>query len=461
MITYKEEFLNNFVQEEIFNSSSFGILLKGLKKVNFVCKNNKIKESQFLNDVKYTLNIIQSIMHKPHFSIKREDIIVRNEVATNLSDSNVIDTINDSSLWKRKGNSFLPEFVYATEHDETIVFYENVIVSRCLDLIKSELELLMKTNERKIHSLESYFGNSAVSFAPYSFMDKLSSQNYLDNVLVEDNDNVNTDYESYIVLLKRCDKLMNSSFYRLTSKAKIARNDLMMTNIFANDIRYNAVFRFYKKYLFNSLNVDELNKQYKCYCLLRIFKALNATQGLKCVSNDVNISKKGSNILFDNPISFENKKFKITLLIKENNGFDLIVFSKDFEAEKKYYINCDVDINNKNSFKINDLIQEKLSLGYEDAFILTLNNTSRNYRRVIEVNFMNDNDSDLNNFINSFMLVFTTKLDVYDNVCPICGKKKVKYEDNLYECVTCHGKYSIRKEKENNLIWIYRLGDVK
>ena len=28
MITYKEEFLNNFVQEEIFNSSSFGILLK-------------------------------------------------------------------------------------------------------------------------------------------------------------------------------------------------------------------------------------------------------------------------------------------------------------------------------------------------------------------------------------------------------------------------------------------------
>ena len=53
MITYKEEFLNNFVQEEIFNSSSFSILLKGLKKVNFVCKNNKIKESQFLNDVKY------------------------------------------------------------------------------------------------------------------------------------------------------------------------------------------------------------------------------------------------------------------------------------------------------------------------------------------------------------------------------------------------------------------------
>ena len=148
-------------------------------------------------------------------------------------------------------------------------------------------------------------------------------------------------------------------------------------------------------------------------------------------------------------------------MIKENNGFDLIVFSKDFEAEKKYYINCDVDINNKNSFKINDLIQEKLSLGYEDAFILTLNNTSRNYRRVIEVNFMNDNDGDLNNFINSFMLVFMTKLDVYDNVCPICGKKKVKYEDNLYECVTCHGKYSIRKEKENNLIWLYRLGDVK
>ena len=45
MITYKEEFLNNFVQEEIFNSSSFSILLKGLKKVNFVCQNNKIKES--------------------------------------------------------------------------------------------------------------------------------------------------------------------------------------------------------------------------------------------------------------------------------------------------------------------------------------------------------------------------------------------------------------------------------
>ena len=98
-------------------------------------------------------------------------------------------------------------------------------------------------------------------------MNKLSSQNYLDNVLVEDNDNVNTDYESYIVLLKRCDKLMNSSFYRLTSKAKIARNDLMMTNIFANDTRYNAVFRFYKKF-HNELFCSILAKiAYFLYCV--------------------------------------------------------------------------------------------------------------------------------------------------------------------------------------------------
>ncbi|MGM9858944.1 MAG: hypothetical protein ACI311_06850 [Bacilli bacterium] len=461
MITYKEEFLNNFVQEEIFNSSSFGILLKGLKKVNFICKDNKIKESQFLNEAKTTLNIIQAIMHKPHFSIKREDIILRSEVATNLSDDNIIDTINDSSLWKRKGDSFLPEFVHTTEHDETIVFYENIIVSRCIDLISNELEILLKTNERKIHSLESYLGNSAVSFAPYSFMDKLSSQDYLENVLVEDVNTLNTDYESYISLLKRCDKLKNSNFYRLTSKAKMARNDLNMTNIFANDNRYNCVFRFYKKYLFNSINTDELNKQYKCYCILRLVKVLNQVPSMKCISSDAALSKKGTITLFNDPVSFENKKFKITLIIKETNGFDLVVYSKDFNQEKKYYISCEVDINNKNSFIINDLLQEKLSLGYEDVFILTLNNTSRNYRRVIEINFVSDKDTELSNFINSFMLVFMTKLDLYDNVCPICGKKKVKYEENVYECVTCHGKYSIKKENDSNFIWVYRLGDVK
>ena len=55
-----------------------------------------------LNDL-YRRIINRNNRLKKLLELGAPDIIVRNEVATNLSDSNVIDTINDSSLWKRKG----------------------------------------------------------------------------------------------------------------------------------------------------------------------------------------------------------------------------------------------------------------------------------------------------------------------------------------------------------------------
>ena len=461
MITYKEEFLNNFKKEKVFDSSSFSVLVKSLKSTKFISNNISIKETEFLSDAAFALNIILAIIRKPHISIKQEDIIVRSESATYLNDFNIRDTINDSLLWKRKGNNFKPEYVHTNEYNETLVLYENIIICNVLDFIKKEIESLMKSNEKKIASLESYFGHAGVSFAPFSLMSQLNTNDYIEDILVEDKEVLERDFDRYNLLLKKCNKLRLSFFYNQVSRSSATRKDLIMTNIFANDRRYNVVFKFYKKYISSNANKDKLERIYQDYCFLRLVKALESSKALKCKSGKNVISTSNDHLVLEEPIVYENNKFIVSINKNDSCGFDLNVLNKISKQTCKYYIASLLDINEYNHHKLLTLIDDKILEGYNDAFAFTLNNTSRSQRRIVEINFSSDTDKDLVNFISSFMLIFKTNSDLYETVCPICGKKKIKEVEAGYECITCHGQYSSFNEKDQTLVWIHRLGDVK
>ena len=71
---------------------------------------------KFFKDVNFVLSVITSIVSKPIYANKAEEIIVRSSQAANLQSDMFIKTIKDARMWKRKGLEMTPEHVYYQQY---------------------------------------------------------------------------------------------------------------------------------------------------------------------------------------------------------------------------------------------------------------------------------------------------------------------------------------------------------
>lgn len=71
---------------------------------------------KFFKDINFILSVISSIISKPVYANKAEEIIVRSSQAANLQSDMFIKTIKDARMWKRKGLDMMPEHEIGRAH---------------------------------------------------------------------------------------------------------------------------------------------------------------------------------------------------------------------------------------------------------------------------------------------------------------------------------------------------------
>ena len=97
MISYREEYFNQFLNEKIFKSSSFKSFKKSVDEVRIYGPELTGKDSKFIAECKNVLDVITSIIRKPQIVSKEEEAIVRSDQAYNIDNDSFKKKIKYSS----------------------------------------------------------------------------------------------------------------------------------------------------------------------------------------------------------------------------------------------------------------------------------------------------------------------------------------------------------------------------
>jgi len=469
MISYKEEYFKTFEKEKIFNSLSFKSLKNNLNTVTFYGPYQDDKEQAFVKEAKEILDIISSIIVKPHITIKGEDSIIRSELATNVDPNSYLKTLADPSLWKRKNGKMSPEQVYTRQTSDTYVLYENILMMRILDFINDELLSVSRIYEKRVGNLRSYFECEAFNYNQYGVLALLNKMKMpVDNILYKGDESVQTTSKSLSKALKKCSTLKSTAFYKEVSKAKTPRKEIILTNILLNDRRYYTCYKFYKKYI-SSQDENYFLPLYQDYILLRIFNDLKDDYTFSEVINrSVNISyDKG--FKFNKPIHIQDKMFTYSFE-KDNNEYGIIIKVKpkkeknkeavDDNKAAKHYLIITLELNNDNYKHFKNEVDKKRSEGYDNVVIVTLRNNTNHYNNIMNVSFYKDDDTldAIKNLFSSFHLMFDCDLNTYANTCPLCGKRSVHSTELNFVCSGCHGTYTTLEINAKQYLWIKGFG---
>lgn len=458
MISFREEYFKSFLKEDILKSSSFSELKKGLKNVSFHGPNLDKEEESFINKAKRIVELIQDIFKKPHLTIKSEKTILRSDIASSIDNQSFLKTIEDSSLWKRKDGLMAPEYVHIKLTTDTYVLYENIFICSVLDFIFYELNNLYRNYEKRAATLENKFETNEVTYSKYGFISRLDDYSYpFDDILSGE---LNSDYKKtklLFSLLKRCTHLKNTAFYKEVSIAKARFKEIIMTNILTKDRRYFLCYKFFKEYI-GTKSEKEFLEMYKDYLFLRIINDLNkgyyyAPRSYRAhITYDDNIEVE--------KLSLYNKYFNY-YIEKYKDGFDIKVkLRKDEVVMTKHFLLPVLEINNDNIESINALVNEKYLEGYESVIVLCLKNNTRVHHNFVTISYEKEDDKEnaINNIFKSYSLVFKCSTEIYEEICPRCGRKGIVVNENDYQCPSCSTSYRKINIDDIECLWLKSLG---
>lgn len=459
MISYREEFFNQFIKEKVFTSSSFKTLKNCLKDLTLYGPYQTKEEQGFVKEAKQILDIITSIFRKPKISNKDEDFIVRSEQASYIDSTSFRETLNDSSLWKRKNGVMTPEHVHVKQVTDTYNLYENSIITRVLDFINDELSNISRIYEKRILNCQSFFESQSFGYGKYGFFEKLNQESFpYRNILYQKEMENEFDHEVVNKLLKKCSNLFATEFYKEVSKFKAKRNEIYLTNILLKDRRYYSCYKFYKKYI-SSRDESYFLPIYQDYVLLRMLHDLSSEYSIDARSNQMNISYQNG-LVFDKDITISDKYFTYQIAKDLNQGFILKTYlKKDKSITSSYYLLLTLDLNQNNYPKIKeqmDLIREQ---GYDDVILITLRNNTNIYDHILSLSFyeIDNSENAIKNLFTNFHLLFDTDISVYSHICPVCGKRISQRKENMYYCFSCDSLWTNISINNKDYLYIKRL----
>lgn len=462
---------NKKVQTLVKKNTSFLFFLSNLKKSNidFVTKFDfeaTLKRAEELNEV---LNIISSIVSKPHFITTTSEIVLRSELSSRLSRESFNETIKDTKLWKHKGNELIPEYVHTVESIDTIVTYENKFIARLIDFISDEASDLLNDLLPLMESLEEKYEHKGIGFNEHSLLNDLSELPYpYNDIFINEGGNKRKLFNLIKKVNKRALILRNTDFYIQNKKEQLVF-PILLTNILIHDKLYAYSYRFYKdNYLGNTK--DDASKDYDFYnyFVANFFYELTRNKGIR-----LSESKKSkiyldeeNNLRFEN-IVFRNKLFTFTLNDDLTNlGIKLdISFNNEYKKENENlklngstnYIKLVFSYKEINKVSVKDDLMN-LNETYDNVILATLYNDIKDYINVMSLSLYKDNHEIMfKNLINSLSLVFNDTKGIFIAKCPICGENEIKLNKLDYECESCHAKFSLFDFKKSSYMWIKSL----
>ncbi len=415
-------------------NTSVGTFYKNLDTLN--CRS--LQDLSFHSDLKFfakcnfILNVIISIIAHPHLTNKGEDIIIRREQASSLTNEMFLKTIHDPRLWKNNNGNYEPESVYYYQNVDDIRIYENIFIVMLLNMLETEAN---KYNDFYASLIKTVNKNDSLSLeddAIFSAFDKIDK------------------------LIKKIKRLKNTYFYKEISKGSTIISNVYPTNILLKDRLYNYCFKFYKTLIaYNdkkSLRID-----FNTYYYVILLKTLKE-RGFRLSStnkDDVIALNKFGAVNLNNNLSFLSKDFKINVYRdNETEGFKIDITNRNMKLKASHLLMFDnqsnfavsqknvKDIKNINSYTTIESLSLWSKAYLDDKLQIIDSNSSNEYM------LMNDYFEDK---------TFTAKASyhIYSKYCPVCKKKEIEFENGLYRCLDCNSIYAFDETQET--IWHLKL----
>lgn len=423
-----------------------------------------------VTEMKKVVDMITSIVFKPHIKTDVEEIVLRSELSSSLNPQSFNKTMKDTKLWRNKNGMMTPEYVHNEVSIDTILTYENAFIALLVSALANEIHDLLNEVTPMVQSLEERFEIKGVTYGNRSLFHAVNTKDYpiKDAFFMEES---NSKHALSLIkkLERRIKNIKASEFYRLTSKLHISR-DIIPTNILIHDRLYNHCYKYYLENYQKISKDDQVMKEtvYYNYVISMILNHLsNNNYYRRFVNRSRHLDFDEDNydrITFED-ITFRNKMFEFVMREdKERLGFYIDVYllkgDTDIEEELKcqYYFMTSYSYDDTNRSDIDDILKEKRDSGVYEASLITMNNINLVFSNVLNLSIYKKDSSDLiQNMISSISMLFFTDTEIYEHKCPVCGKKNVFHNGSEYECRECGSLYSLVTVHRKETLYIKTL----
>lgn len=459
--------VKTLVKKDILFTTFLATLKKS--KISFVTKFDYFEALKRADQINSVLNIITSIVSKPHIVTTTNEIVLRSELASKLSVESFNETIKDTKLWKHKGRELIPEYVHTLENIDTIVTYENKFIARMVDFVSEEASELKHELLPLIESLEEQYESHGLGFNENSFLSKLSESTYpYQDIFTEEDGNKRKLFALVKKINKRSQILKNTNFYIQNKKEQLSF-PILVTNILIHDKLYAYVYKFYKDNYLGKVK-DDIDQDVDFYnyfvsnLLLEISKnkalTISTTKKAK-IYLDENKNIRICNFLFSNKMfnfvvddDLNNLGIKINVSFKKE-------FIKENEELKFNTLSCFIrainTLKDSNKNDINNSLED-IKERYDNVIIITSLNEINEFNNVITLSKYKDNhELIIKNLINSLTLVFLDSKGTFVSKCPVCGNNEIKLNSLDYECESCKAKFNLFTLNKTNYMWLKTL----
>ncbi len=409
--------LNDFVAKaggffEEQNAANFSERLQALRCVSLQTFSIK-HDRAFLREVASVLNVIVSIIHHPHISNKREEVIIRIEQAQQVGQEAFLDTLKDGKLWKRHNFKMIPEELHYHQYEDELRIYENRFIGFLVDVIDRELTKFNAFYLSRLPTLSS----------PKKALD--SKQ--IGQVIAE------------IDRLKRKTQFIKDThFYREVTKGKPISSKIQPTNILLKDRLYRFCFRFYKS-IARYEDVNAAKSDLRSYYMILLFKEL--------YRRDFVLSRLGGG-----EYVFEHSDFVITLTQAEKYALRAQILCRGIsDTPSGHILGFYTESEQENADAALD------ASGAEGAEMISLwkicyadGGKLSNVRQGSEKEL-------IRGWLTSKITKIASDRSIYEKYCPICRNRGVDNVQGVYICPSCDSRYMFDSESEEGTVWFRKI----
>lgn len=389
----------------------------------------------YFDQIEFILNVITSIVARPHISNKTEDVVIRSELASSISPETFQATMRDFSLWKSSGATMSPEYVHYHQNIDDLRIYENVFLVMLIKMISAELT---KYADFYASLIDTFHGQSQLSL---------------------DENNVSVAIFRIRKLHKKIRYLQNTRFYREINKEPTTLRTVHPTNILLKDRLYNYCFKFYRS-LVTYPDKAALMHDFSIYYCMMLMRSLKKA-GFKVVGKTDKLHFDDNKCLSVPPLSFENSHYRAHFEVYgDNKGILFTIEHKLVTAPAAREATHLLLFSPQSSFA--DLTDEILHTeGFMSVEAISLWNMAYvdDVIRPVYRNPLSEQEV-MDQWLSGKISDSRASSDLYREFCPSCKKSAVitDEESDICHCTACGSMFTFyTDEKSMENVWFLRL----
>ena len=415
------------------------------------------EEKRKLSSYKEVTDRILSIFHNPHIKVKTNEIILRSELSGKLSYESFENTLRDPKLWKRKRGVMAPEYVHSIENVDSLDTYENRFLCFLIERIDEETDRLMESLLPPSISLSDLYQTKTLRYGEFSLFRNLPKEKDILYGEAPSTKGSETLLKLARSLKRRLKHLKGTEFYKTCHVASFPL-PVLATNVLIHDPLYSFCYRFYTRNRFEKEGNNEKDVLYYDYSLVSFFRFLKEKE-LLSLKSFPHLSLSRDKRLHFLPFKVGNKDFSFSF---EENKEELSFKIKTTYEKAKITSNTLLLFSEMLSEKNEEALSKKRLEGEKEndnVVLFTSSNLLRDYKKTCPLSYLREgSERYLEDFFRSLSSLFKVREGIYEEVCPLCGKPKIRNTMDGYECASCNCQYTLTKISKDETLWIKKWG---